>query len=203
MIHASHMSSRNQFGSFLNNRGLLSLAVEIGTHRGDYARIFLDTWKGAKLVCVDPWSIPEGYEAQAKILEEVWGSKTRGEDYQSAVEKLKIHGLGTPEGRVVLFQGLSLDAVIEFEDESVDFVYVDGDHRYLEVHTDLRNWWYRLRKGGVLAGHDFICPGEVDGGWGRGIQAAVFEFANDVVGTDVYLINEEGGLPWSYYMIKP
>src|SRR5262249_3794937 len=46
-------------------------------------------------------------------------------------------------------------AALLFEDGSVDFVFVDGDHGYEAVKRDLAAWFPKVKAGGVLAGHDY------------------------------------------------
>ena len=36
---------------------------------------------------------------------------------------------------------------------SMDIVYVDGDHSYEGVASDLNAWWPILRDGGAMVGH--------------------------------------------------
>jgi len=84
----------------------------------------------------------------------------------------------------------------------LSFVYLDGDHRREPFEADLNAWWPKVLPGGVLAGHDWLCPGEVDGGWGKEIQPAVAAFC-DTHKLDLWVVAEEGGLPWSFYVIKP
>jgi SAM-dependent methyltransferase len=43
-----------------------------------------------------------------------------------------------------------------FEEGSVDFVFVDGDHGREPLRCDLEAWFPRVRPGGVLAGHDYV-----------------------------------------------
>jgi SAM-dependent methyltransferase len=47
-------------------------------------------------------------------------------------------------------------AALLFEEGSLDFVFVDGDHGYAAVQRDLTAWFPRVKPGGVLAGHDYI-----------------------------------------------
>jgi predicted O-methyltransferase YrrM len=47
-----------------------------------------------------------------------------------------------------------LDAVADFELESVDLIYIDGCHD--EIIKDIRGWFSRVKIGGVIAGHDYI-----------------------------------------------
>lgn len=202
MFKSSPLSSRNLFGRFLNERDLKGEAVEIGSHRGESAAQLLSCWNGKKLWCVDPWANLPGYEAQSKLLIEGWGGEgDRERDYSLAVERLKRW---VPE-RCELLRETSLEALRRFADGSLDFVFVDGDHRRVHVLHDLEGWWPKLRKGGILAGHDWVQPGEKHR-WAEEIQEALTEFLRgfDVIGKvqDVELIIEEGGLPWSYYMEK-
>lgn len=41
-----------------------------------------------------------------------------------------------------------------YDEESLQFVYIDGDHNYEIVKLDIDNWWTRVKKGGYLGGDD-------------------------------------------------
>lgn len=43
-----------------------------------------------------------------------------------------------------------------FEDGSLDAVFIDADHTYDAVRRDIANWMPKVRKGGILAGHDYV-----------------------------------------------
>lgn len=38
---------------------------------------------------------------------------------------------------------------------SVDLLFIDGDHRYPSVKADIKNYWPKLKQGGILLGHDY------------------------------------------------
>lgn len=42
-----------------------------------------------------------------------------------------------------------------FENESLDLVYIDGDHGYDSVSADIRAWFPKIRPGGWISGHDW------------------------------------------------
>jgi predicted O-methyltransferase YrrM len=42
-----------------------------------------------------------------------------------------------------------------FKDESLDAVFIDADHSYEAVKMDIQNWMPKVRRGGILAGHDY------------------------------------------------
>lgn len=200
-IRLGAVNHRWQLADLLNSRGLLGEAVEVGTHRGDFARDFRYVWKGRVLHCIDPWACPPGYEEQAKTLD--GGGADREKDFARFKQKLK---LAIDCGSVSVLRECSPAAAEKFADSSLDFVFLDGDHSLLGVSMDLSAWWLKLRKGGILAGHDWLCPGEVQGGWGQFVQEAVASFST-MEAVDVFLVPEFGGetsgQPWSFYMEKP
>lgn len=60
------------------------------------------------------------------------------------------------EDRAFMFRGLGELVVDVFEDNSLDFVYIDGNHAYDWVKQDIQLWWPKLKKNGLLMGHDYI-----------------------------------------------
>ena len=56
--------------------------------------------------------------------------------------------------KLVWVKNFSSEAVIEIN-ESVDFVYIDGNHQLEFVTEDIENYFPLVRQGGILGGHDF------------------------------------------------
>lgn len=188
LIKQGEFSGRNNLGAFLNEKGLKGIGVEIGTHRGEYANTLLSTWKGQKLICVDPW---KSYDP---VQEDKLPDKgiTRMEDYLRTESVVLLrHG-----SRADIRVGWSETVCNTVKPNSLDFVYIDGDHRYECVMADLNRWYPRIKSGGLLCGHDIV-----NSEWG-GVQEAVLEFCEDE-GLDLYLITEDQFLPWSYYIVVP
>jgi predicted O-methyltransferase YrrM len=52
-------------------------------------------------------------------------------------------------------RGLSSEVVNQFEDESLDVVFIDLTHTYESVKQDIELWLPKVKKGGLLAGHDY------------------------------------------------
>jgi hypothetical protein len=53
------------------------------------------------------------------------------------------------------WHGDSARASQHYDDESLDFVFLDADHAYESVAADIEAWHPKVRVGGILAGHDF------------------------------------------------
>jgi methyltransferase family protein len=45
-----------------------------------------------------------------------------------------------------------------FEDGTLDFVFLDADHSYEAVRRDVEAWFPKVKRRGVLGGHDYLHP---------------------------------------------
>lgn len=115
--------------------------AEIGVEQGHFSeRICLDNPQ-LKLHCIDPWQEYRRYEnvrSQAKM---------EG-FYAEAVERLKPYP-------VEMLRLTSLEAAKHFAPESLDFVYIDADHELSHVIADIAAWTPLVKRGGIIAGHDY------------------------------------------------
>jgi hypothetical protein len=69
--------------------------------------------------------------------------------YYLAIKKL------APYPNCTLIRKMSMDALADIPDRSLDFVYIDGNHSYGYVAMDLMKWSQKVRKNGIIAGHDY------------------------------------------------
>ena len=49
----------------------------------------------------------------------------------------------------------SSEAAAWIDDESLDAVFIDANHTYAALSADLRAWMPKVRRGGLVSGHDF------------------------------------------------
>lgn len=56
---------------------------------------------------------------------------------------------------IEMIQDLSWSAARHFEDNSVDFCYVDAGHEYQDVWQDLEHWWPKIKYGALFGGDDY------------------------------------------------
>lgn len=56
-------------------------------------------------------------------------------------------------------RALSVDACKQFDDESLDVVFIDMGHEYHEVKEDITVWYPKVKSNGYIAGHDFSFEG--------------------------------------------
>lgn len=194
MITYIGINGRKDIPRFLNEEGLKGVGVEIGTHLGEYAEHILRHWHGQKLICVDPWEEAIDYDDQIPLL---WGGSDRLVHRLHAESRLSAY---VHHGKCKIWQTTSDQATRNFQNDTLDFVYIDGNHKFGHVLADLQLWWRCIKPGGYIFGHDIVCPGEI--GWAAHIQPAVMMFTR-IFEVDYSLIPESDPLPWSYAIRKP
>ncbi len=172
------MKTREELGSFLNSMGLIGSGAEIGVKEGYFSNRILSSWKGSNLYMIDPWRHMVDWESDINLKDSEM-EKT----YEKAVSAVREF-----EGRYKILRMSSEEASKIIEDESLDFVYIDANHDYSHVCEDLFYWYPKVKKGGLMSGHDYLnirkgdvidgsdilCPETVE------VKKAVDEFANEM-----------------------
>ena len=59
---------------------------------------------------------------------------------------------------IIKVRKTSVDAAIEFQDKTLDAVYIDAEHDPVSVRSDINAWKNKIKVGGILCGHDFMLP---------------------------------------------
>ena len=62
--------------------------------------------------------------------------------------------------QVHLIQQDTITAARLFDDQSLDFIFVDARHDFCAVLQDLTTYWPKLKPGGIFAGHDYLTHSE-------------------------------------------
>jgi len=152
--------------------GSVETAIEIGTWRGDFAQVMCNKLNPAKFYAVDPFALYEGYTDKPDQNE---FANQQNLDNLAARAAERVSKM-LPEGRSVLLRDMSCNVVNTFEDNSLDVVYVDADHKYEPVLADIRAWYEKVRPGGILCGDDFIEGSHIEK---FGVIQAVTDFATE------------------------
>lgn len=126
------------------------VGIEIGTDQGTTTEYLLRSIPDLTLYGVDDYT-----ENRTENIQNL--------TYQMYMDKVKNYS-----DRHIHIRKTSDDALNEFKDESMDFIFVDGDHRYFQVLKDCQNYYSKVKKGGIFCGHDWSLPD---------VNKAVVEFA--------------------------
>lgn len=119
-----------------------AVGVEIGVEQGAYSKVLCEENPGVHLYGVDPWLAYPTYR------EHVSQPKLDGFFETTKARLAKYHW--TP------IRKFSVEGAKEFDDNSLDFVYIDGAHNFINVVQDLHAWTPKVRPGGLITGHDYV-----------------------------------------------
>ncbi len=116
------------------------IGVEVGSFAGVSSEVISNFC--FKLTCVDPWV--DGYDRGYREI-----SREKIELAENSFDMM-LRGRDNIE-KVV---GFSLDVCKDFDDGSLDFVYIDGAHDYNSAYADIVAWRDKVKVGGLVMGHD-------------------------------------------------
>jgi len=145
------------------------VGAEVGSWKGDFSAQLLRRAQPRRLYLIDPWEYREDPQyAHAMFGDRTPGGQQRMDTIHEGVCRRFESEIAA--GRVVVARARSTDAAAGLE--SLDWVYIDGDHTYDGVRDDLDAFYPLVKPGGVIAGDDY---GMV-GWWEDGVKRAVDEF---------------------------
>lgn len=116
------------------------VCIEIGTYKGKNAWNILKNLDIEKIYLIDPYKLYDDSTSQI------------GKDKKFLnVEKIAKKRLKKYKN-IVWIKKMSEDAVKDVP--MADFIYIDGNHEYEFVKKDIELYCPKLKKGGIIAGHD-------------------------------------------------
>jgi hypothetical protein len=118
--------------------------IEIGSYAGESTEIFSKFFK--KVISIDPFI--DNYDPNDAACHYMSLTKV----YDVFMERISV----IPN--ISHVRKTSDDAILDFQNEKVDLVYIDGMHTYEQVYKDIENYIKIVNKDGFISGHDY-CPG--------------------------------------------
>lgn len=116
--------------------------AEIGVAEGIYSKVLCLHIPNIELFCVDLWDTY--YRDATKLKDRAMQERC----LELAHAKLDPYG-------ATFIRKPSVEGAKEIPDQSLDFVYLDGDHAFDFVMQDLIVWAKKVKPGGIIAGHDY------------------------------------------------
>lgn len=151
----------------LNNDALIG--AEIGCCRGGTTKFLLESFPNLKLYGIDPYDIYIDWN----------GNEFGQEEHMHYM----LFNIDQYKNRFEFIRKSSDDAVGDIPDNYLDFIFIDGLHTYEQVLIDCRNYYSKIKSGGIFSGHDFeVIPG---------VQKAVIEFAKESGIEDIKFTNND------------
>lgn len=158
------------------------IVCEVGCAEGYFSQHMAEHWKTGKSYMVDNWGTIGDVTGDGSFPQE-WHDM----NYYSAKWKMYHH-----RHKTVMLRGLSHNMAKEVPDNSLDLLYLDANHSYEGVKRDLDAWYFKVKQGGVIAGHDFLSQA-------YGVRQAVEEFAKGFI---LNLIPEDKEEDAGFYFIN-
>src|SRR3989338_3480165 len=154
---------------FLNILPKNAVGAEIGVFKGEFSRHILEITKPRELHLVDLWWKIGEYFQWGGTKEDKGRLKTR-DAFMSAKENVRE---ADPEKVSIFHVGDDLEYLQRFPDGYFDWVYLDSSHKYEHTKKELELLRHKVRRGGLIAGHDWYKdPAHVH----HGVYKAVAEF---------------------------
>jgi predicted O-methyltransferase YrrM len=151
------------YQTIVNNSNNNSIFIEIGTWKGK-STVFMaekikESNKQIKFYAIDTFEGTNNEHENYDCIQ----TKTLYEEYLKNIEPVKDY--------IITIKGNSNKVHEQFENDSIDFIFIDADHSYEAVKTDLKNWYSKIKSSGIIAGHDYNESN-------AGVHKAVNEFFN-------------------------
>lgn len=133
--------------------------VEVGSWKGKSSAFMAveiaNSKKNIDFYCVDTWegSIEHKEKPELSQLYEIFIDNMK--PVESFYKPMKMP---------------SLEAAAQFEDNSLDFIFIDASHEYQDVVDDLKAWYPKLKHNRILAGHDYYPEQPTWGGVHRAVN---------------------------------
>lgn len=175
---------RTQLGELLNHFGLSGDAVEIGVAEGRNAEVLISQPAIKKLYLIDAWQRLE--QAGDGANDQNWHDR----NYKEAQERVSKF-----KEKAVFLKGLSQDMIKQIPDDSLVLAYIDGDHSYEGALRDLRAIYSKVKRGGIIAGHDYL-------NLSYGVNQAVTEFLENRTYLKLHVIKEDEDSMASFWFVK-
>ena len=150
--------------------------VEIGVWKGELSEYLLSNFDNMMLYMVDFY------------LPACTNGKWEQKDITEAMVLAHSRTLDFADRRIFITADSSKTSEL-FKKESLDFIYIDGDHSYEGVKKDLIKWYPIIKSGGLMVGHDY--NGKMDKKGTFGVKKAVDEFGietNHVITISKHLV---------------
>jgi predicted O-methyltransferase YrrM len=106
-----------------------------------------DIGKRVEVHCVDTWRGEQNQPLHSVVVDAHGGT---------IIERFKenIRAAGVDD-MITLHVGDSAERAVDFEDGTLDFVFIDAAHDYDSVVKDMAAWYPKIKPGGIWAGHDY------------------------------------------------
>lgn len=131
-----------------------SVFVEIGTWKGKstscMGQLIKSSGKNIKFYAIDT------FEGSDEVWHQEWikylkdNNTSLFQEYENNLKSCGVYDV------VNTIKSTSVEASSMFDDESIDFIFIDAAHDYESVLSDIRAWYPKIKPGGLICGDDYV-----------------------------------------------
>lgn len=126
--------------------------IEIGSYMGESTMLFASTGIFSSIYSIDPH---DGDEEFNELFNYDWNFVISEYNKNTRFFDCITH-----------IKDFSYNVYNKFEDGSIDFIYIDGNHSYESIKQDLQLYLPKLKSNGIISGHDYF-----EGRWPETVTA--------------------------------
>lgn len=160
--------------------GIVKTFVEVGVYMGANAAHVIDNLQCDKTWLIDTWGENGFFVSEMVTLED-------GNRIYAEVQKAFKPEIDQNKVEIIRMDHREAASLIP---NNLDLVYIDANHEYEEVKTDLEVWYPKVREGGIFSGDDYH--------YYDGVVKAVDEFVNSHPG----MILHVGASKTQWWVVK-
>lgn len=139
------------YSTMVNRSPTIAHFVEVGTWKGTSAAYMaveiINSGKLIRFDCVDTWQGSEEHQAGQPFADQ--------DVINNRLFEVFTQNMAPAAGHYRAVRLPSVDAAANYQDNSLDFVFIDAAHDYESVCNDIKAWLPKVAANGYLGGHDY------------------------------------------------
>lgn len=131
-----------------------SIGAEIGVWHGQFSNQLIQRIEPKMLHLIDPWIWKKGFKGES-----FKGEKVKNQEVMDTMYKFVCDKYGS-KPNVTIHRDYSESIYNKFKNDYFDWIYIDGLHSFEAVYNDMKNYYPKVKTGGIIIGDDFNIRGD-------------------------------------------
>lgn len=106
----------------------------------------LGAWKGKSTCFMAVEIINSGKDIRFDTIDD-WSQGGTRDEFSNNIKLIRKN--------INVINGITWEVAKNYEDKSIDFCFIDASHDYESKVKDIKAYLPKMKKGGILAGHDY------------------------------------------------
>ena len=151
--------------------------AELGVYKGDSIPFFFNNLNINNYYGIDLYQ-DNDIQNILSLKIHLNNNSTANNNYLELINKYKNNN------KINIIKDYTIEASKKFNDSFFDLVFIDAGHDYMSCYNDIKNWFPKVKNGGIICGDDFNTPS---------VEKAVIDFFNN----NYIIYNSKNKNPWT------